>query len=90
MNFNENAGAAAEKQVAADKNPDASNLPYSPLRSRLHNDIENLSTQNYRSQRALDILAAHPEFEEFIELLGLIRVPIRFLPLQAERALVME
>lgn len=64
--------------------------PLSPLHARLRSDIENLESQSQRSFRALQILSAHPEFEEFIELLGLIRVDIRVRPIQAERALVIE
>lgn len=67
-----------------------STAPVSPLRERLHSDIANLSSQLVRSHRATQILAAHPEFEQFIELLGLIRVPIRSTPISSERALVIE
>lgn len=64
--------------------------PLSPLHARLRSDIENLEGQQQRSFRALQILSAHPEFEEFIELLGLIRVDIRFRPIHSDRALVIE
>jgi hypothetical protein len=63
---------------------------FSPLRNRLDGDVQNLASQLDRSVRAKIILERHPEFEEFIELLGLIRVDLRFRPLQSARALVTE
>ena len=64
--------------------------PMSNRTARLQYDAVNLSDQLQRTTRAADILRRHPEFEEFIELLGLIRVEIRQTPLQSEKALVLE
>lgn len=61
-----------------------------PIMDRLNSDIENLGEQIERSLRARNILERHPEFSEFIELLGLIRVPLRVTPVQSGRALVTE
>ncbi len=61
-----------------------------PVRDRLYSDIISLNDQVCRSARAHDILKRHPEFEELIELLGLIRVSIRTAPLQSFRAAVIE
>lgn len=61
-----------------------------PIMDRLTNDIVNLGEQLERSHRARNILERHPEFAEFIELLGLIRVPLRVTPVQSGRALVTE
>lgn len=81
--------AAKADQAVAGK-AYAETAPFSPLRARLQSDMENLAGQHQRSFRANQILEAHPEFEELIELLGLIRVDIRFRPVQAQRALVTE
>lgn len=62
----------------------------SQLVDRLLGDAKNLGDQQQRTQRALTILTRHPEFEELIELLGLIRVDIRMAPIFAEKALVLE
>ena len=62
----------------------------SPLRERLMSDAANLEGQHYRTSRALQILNAHPEFEEFIELLKLIDVGIRVKPFSALQALVLK
>lgn len=80
------AGSVAGKLSAAPGGPSA----YRPLYHRLYADEQNLSSQLDRTFRARMILERHPEFEELIELLGLVRVPMRVKPVQADRALVIE
>lgn len=62
----------------------------SQLRERLKSDASNLEDQHWRTSRALQIAEAHPEFEEFIEMLELIDVGIRVKPFSALQALVLK
>jgi len=47
------------------------------IRQRLRAESASLGEQKARSDRALDILNRHPEFEDLLELIALVGLPIK-------------
>ena len=58
------------------------------IRFQLRHEASALGEQKARTDRALEILGRHPEFEELLELIGLIGTPIRIPAQYAVKPLV--